>query len=565
MRELYFIEQRLQEVEKELGVSNYAGFLQESCQKVSNILATSSFYADVYQHSASGEQAKSLVNQLLGNSTESRFFIKGENVSSVRVFKEIFPATAIIIFDETFQHAKTLQEKFAFFALQYRFVLIINFTEPSTAQTFARSIKYPSQSQIVEATSLKDLSANDLLKQLIPENPFRNALQRYSYINSIQPLFPALDQVFATENKVIQTRKLLNGQNVQILRKDEQSANQSEMQNNIRQMIQKFGQDNEKILRSKYDELNKPITGKFSKVGIKQAENIQDFHKEDLAEKNEKVAITLHKEEVNAVLGTVSSTIQKEMDKDIIQLQVNLDDLLLKINGHLQAKGWQPIDKQAIEMALPQPSKVVSSYCYMSRNYSGELVKKGATEYFIALRDYIGVIMVATGLLAPLNMIATLGDEKESFFSFLKHLNVLIKFGTATICICLIIYGIFDLRRRIPLKRAEELKKEFTKARELLLSECKRIFNDSSRDWSSTLATWVREISQNLNQQIDKSFRQFQQEKQNQLNQDRVLQQRQQQSIDLIQKNIQNAERIKDAMATKFREFITETEKDLKR
>ncbi len=565
MRELSFIEQRLQEVEKELGVSNYAGFLQESRQKLSNILATSSFYADVYQHSAAGEQAKSLVKQLLGNSTESRFFVKDENISSVRVFKEILPATAIIIFDETFQQAKTLQEKFVFFAPQYRFVLIINFTEPSAAQTFARSIKYPSQSQIVEATSFKDLSANDLLKQLIPESAFRNALQSYSYINSIQPLFPVLDQVFAIENKVIQTRKLLNGQNVQILRKDEQSANQSEMQNIIRQMIQKFGQDNEKILRSKYDELNKPITGKFSKVGIKQAESIQDFHKEDLAEKNEKVAITLHKEEVNAILGTVSSTIQKEMDKDTIHLQTNLDDLILKINGHLQAKGWQPIDKQAIEMALPQPSKVVSSYCYMSRNFSGELVKKGATEYFIALRDYIGVIMVATGLLAPLNMIATLGDEKESFFSFLKHLNVLIKFGTATICICLIIYGIFDLRRRIPLKRAEELNKEFSKARELLLNECKRIFNDSSRDWSSTLATWVREISQNLNQQIDKSFRQFQHEKQNQLNQDRVLQQRQQQSIDLIQKNIQNAERIKDSMATKFREFITETEKDLKR
>lgn len=565
MRELSFIEQRLQEVEKELGVSNYAGFLQESRQKLNNILATSSFYADVYHHSASGEQAKSLVNQLLGNSTESRFFVKDENISSVRVFKEILPATAIIIFDETFQQAKTLQEKFVFFAPQYRFVLIINFTEPSTAQTFARSIKYPSQSQIVEATSLKDFSTNDLLKQLIPENTFRNALQRYSYINSVQPLFPALDQVFATENKVIQTRKLLNGQNVQILRKDEQSANQSEMQNTIRQMIQKFGQDNEKLLRGKYDELNKPMTGKFSKVGIKQAESIQDFHKEDLAEKNEKVAITLHKEEVNAILGTVSSTIQKEMDKDTTHLQANLDDLLLKINGHLQAKGWQTIDKQAIEMALPQPSKVVSSFCFMSRNFSGELVKKGATEYFIALRDYIGVIMVATGLLAPLNMIATLGDEKESFFSFLKHLNVLIKFGTATICLCLIIYGIFDLQRRIPLKRDEELKKELSKARELLLSECKRIFNDSSRDWSSALATWVREISQNLNQQIDKSFRQFQLEKQNQLNQDRVLQQRQQQSIDLIQKNIQNAERIKDAMATKFREFITETEKDLKR
>lgn len=564
MRELYFIEQRLKEVEKELGVSNYAGFLQESRQKVSNILATSNFFADMYQHSAAGEQAKSFV-KLLDNSTECRFFIKDENSATHRIFKELLPATALIIFDETFHQAKALQELFAFFAPQYRFVLIINFTEPNVAQTFARSIKYPSQCQIIEPTSLKDLSANDLLEQLIPESAFRNALQRYSCINSIQPLFPALDQVFATENKVIQTRKLLNGQNVQILRKDEQSANQSEMQNTIRQMIQKFGQDNEKLLRSKYDELSKPITGKFSKVGIKQAESIQDFHKEDLAEKNEKVAITLHKEEMNAILGTVSITIQKEMDKDITQLQANLDDLLLKINGHLQAKGWQPIDKQAIEMALPQPSKVVSSYCYMSRNYSGELVKKGATEYFIALRDYIGVIMVATGLLAPLNMIATLGDEKESFFSFLKHLNVLIKFGTATICICLIIYGIFDLRKRIPLKRAEELKKELTKARELILNECKRIFNDSSRDWSSALATWGREISQNLNQQIDRSFRQFQQEKQQQLTNDRILQQRQQQSIDLIQKNIQNAERIKDAMATKFREFITETEKDLKR
>lgn len=566
MRELSFIEQRLQEVEKELGVSNYAGFLQESRQKISNILAKNSFYVDVYQHSASSKQAKSWVNQLIsGNNTVNHFFIKDENTATQRVFKEVLAATAFIIFDETFQQSQALQDKFAFFASQYRLVCIINFIEPDVAKNFSRSIKYPSQCQLVEATTLSDLPVNELIQQLIPEVAFRNALQRYSYINSVQPLFPALDQVFATENKVIQTRKLLNGQNVQILRKDEQSANQSEMQNTIRQMIQKFGQDSEKILRSKYDDLNKPITGKFSKVGIKQAESIQDFHKEDLAEKNEKVAVSLQKEQVSTILNTVSDTLLKEMDKDVAHLQTSLDDLFRNINGHLQAKGWQPLTKQDIEQMLPKSEKVVSSYCYMSRTFSGEIVKKGVTEYFIALRDYIGVIMVATGLLAPLNMIATLGDEKESFFSFLKHLNVIIKFSTATICICLIIYGIFDLRRRIPLKRAEELHKELTKARELLLNECRRIFNDSSRDWSGALATWVREISQHLNQQVDKSFKQFQQDKQYQLNQDRVVQQRQQQSIDLIQKNIQSAERIKDAMATKFREFITETEKELRR
>ena len=50
---------------------------------------------------------------------------------------------------------------------------------------------------------------------------------------------------------------------------------------------------------------------------------------------------------------------------------------------------------------------------------------------------------------------------------------------------------------------SERCKLEFEKAKEHLSIEGKRIFNELSRDWSSTLSLFIKDYTQNVQSEID--------------------------------------------------------------
>ena len=90
------------------------------------------------------------------------------------------------------------------------------------------------------------------------------------------------------------------------------------------------------------------------------------------------------------------------------------------------------------------------------------------------------------------------------------------------------------------------------------------MYSESTRDWTTNLTSWIRDVGQNINNAIDRNMKQSQSSKIQQMNQDKSQQQRLQQSIDNIQRNIQTAERIKDQLSIKFNEMVVETERDLR-
>jgi len=186
-------------------------------------------------------------------------------------------------------------------------------------------------------------------------------------------------------------------------------------------------------------------------------------------------------------------------------------------------------------------------------------MKRGIMEYFVALRDYTGVIMVATGLLAPLTIIANISES-----GFLKHLSNAVKLGMAGITIFLIFYGIYDLRKRIPKKRVEEYDREVFKAKELLLSEGKRMVSESARDWSGSISNWIRDASLLITNAAEKNLKESQMRKQAQLNKDKIQLQKQQQNLEQQSRNLQVAEKIKDGLVSKWREWSMEFDKVLR-
>ena len=111
---------------------------------------------------------------------------------------------------------------------------------------------------------------------------------------------------------------------------------------------------------------------------------------------------------------------------------------------------------------------------------------------------------------------------------------------------------------------SEEFEREIGKAKEVLLQESKRMFNDSSRDWTTNIANWIKDTTQNISLQIERNMKDLLTQRASQMNQEKIQQQKQQQSIDLLIRSIQSAEKVKDQMNTRYREMLTETEKDLK-
>lgn len=115
----------------------------------------------------------------------------------------------------------------------------------------------------------------------------------------------------------------------------------------------------------------------------------------------------------------------------------------------------------------------------------------------------------------------------------------------------MIIYGIFDLRTRIPRKRIEERERELKKVKENLMQEGRRIYADISRDWVAMIANYLKEFAQNITNEMDNILKNSAADKQLKLVNRKSEVQLSQQSIELKNKNILMAEKEFDMLFKK--------------
>ncbi|SJZ43826.1 hypothetical protein [Sediminibacterium ginsengisoli] len=560
MRELNYIAERFEDLMKELPVSGYAGFLDETKRKIKQLADKEAFYIDVFCSVNASSESRKLARQLEETSSNSiyRITVKHENNYSVRVFQDVFPTVGIILLDEEMQKADKLIQYFRRPDTTYRLQLVVNLLQDQNgARDFTRQFR--SKAVILTPENLEGKTTEDIIKTAIEDTASIDKMKKIAYLNSIKPVFSFLDEILSAENKSAQTRKLLHTQNTNITRKEEQSMNNSEVVSNLRQLIQKSAQELEKSYKLKYEDLNKPNTGQFSIITAQQCGKLEDFERKSLAEKSEKYETSIAEDFLNKFTGNIAASIRTELGKDEAFIKSSFEDLIAQINIQLKNKGIQPLKADTIYPPFPEKERTIQSFCYMNKTYSGEIIKKGAMEYFVALRDYTGLIMVVGGLLAPLSIVASASES-----GIFKHIATWVKASTAGISLLMIVYGIYDLRRRIPKKRIEEFERELGKAKDLLQQESKRMFNDSSRDWTSNISNWMRDTTQNINLQIERNIKDLQTQRTSQMNQEKNQLQKQQQSVEMLLRSIQSAERVKDQLNTRYREMVTEAEKDLK-
>jgi hypothetical protein len=563
MREIAFIADRFSDLIREIPVSSYSGFLEETRRRIKHISEQQDFHIDVFACNNASSESKNAVRTLqdAAQGTDFRVSLKTEQNFSVRIFENIFPGIGFVMLDEEMLQCNTLREHFRKSDSSYKVMFIVNLlgADDSKLRDFSRSFSHRTKTFTITPADLAGKNLKEILSAYIPEQTTLDKINRLAYLNSIKPAFSFLDEILSAENKAANTRKLLNTQNTNITRREEQSLNNNEFTSNIRQLIQKSASELEKSYKVKYEDLNKPNTGKFSTIAAERCNLLTDFERKSLAEKSEKYETTIAQSFLDDFTKAISSAIQKELGKDEAFIKSSYEELITQINIQLKSKGIQPLKAEAIYPPFPDKQRTIQSFCYMNKTYAGEVIKKGPMEYFVALRDYTGLIMVVGGLLAPLSIVASASDS-----GVFKNIANWVKGTTAGISLLMIVYGIYDLRRRIPKKRVEEFERELGKAKDILQQESKRMFNDSSRDWTGNISNWMRDTTQNINQQIERNMKDQQTQKSSQMNQEKVQQQKQQQSVELLLRGIQSAERVKDQMVTRYRDMVSEVEKDLK-
>lgn len=559
MRELNYIADRFDDLMKELPVSSYAGFLEETKKKIKQLADKDAFYVTVYRNTNASSESKKLAKKLEEESgSQYKILQKDETNYNIRILQDVFPSVGIILLDEEMQQSKELLQHFRRPDTSYRILIIINISnDPSIARDFNRQFR--SKTFVFAPADIEGKKLDEILAMVITDPASLEKLKKISYLNSVRPAFGFLDELLSAESKSANTRKLLNTQNTNITRKEEQSINNSDLVSNLRQLIQKSAQELEKSYKIKYEDLNKPNTGQFSKVAAERCQMLTDFERKSLAEKSEKYETSIAESFLENFTNAISGSIRSELGKDETFIKSSFEDLVKQINIQLKIKGIQTLNADQIYPPFPEKERTINSFCYLNKTYTGEVIKKGAMEYFVALRDYTGLIMVVGGLLAPLSIVASASES-----GIFKHIAIWVKASTAGISLLMIFYGVFDLRRRIPKKRQEEFERELGKAKELLQQESKRMFNDSSRDWTSNISGWIRDATQNINLQIEKNIKDLQLHKTSLMNQEKMQLQKQQQSVELLLRNVQTAERVKDQIQTRYREMVTDAEKDIK-
>lgn len=501
--------------------------------------------------------------------------IKGN--TSLRAFPHIPALNLIILFQNSIDFEEKiihiLNEKKAI----YKKVYLVNLDGQQLKKSFFEE-KLKLRGVAFFSTEVDNYQS--IAKQIVTEiSKEKNNYLSLAKSMLMSSVYEQLNGILKEEVKVAQAEKILLSQDTILLKKQEAGSNSMEVSNLSRQILVNQLQETEKGLKLKYEELNKPNYGVFStKIdSLLNSLDFDDFHRNDIASKYESIEVELKKEVLQSYFESVSKILNMEFAKDSQFIKDVSNNALISLNAGLKKLNFPQIDKKNLITPSINFNNIIEGNVFIQRPYKGEITKEGKNEYFIALRDYTGIIMVIVGLLMPINLaisgvdIFSDGSNKtnynqltlsqaQSFFDYFMVITIKTKKGvqfvSAIIAMIMIVYGVIDLRKRIPKKRLEEQEREIGKQKDNLKQEFKRVFNDSTRDWLAQVGNYFKELSQSISLEIDqitKSSNKNNQEKSNAERQQQVLNQ---QAIELKLRNLINSERTLETLTRSNTEQI---------
>ena len=433
----------------------------------------------------------------------------------------------------------------------------------------------------LEQVNASEQIEGEALKWLeqLHQNPAGPLLMQHAALTALEQIALLNRDNIAQESRLVTLRKALQTQLGNAAKMEESSFNASDLNSQLRSKIQGGFSELEKNIKQRWEDMNKPQTGEFFKLSQQYADALEKLEVLENLEKSEKVTLRPDPEFEAEICNKVQSDLLRHFEYDARSIQNGLDKMGTEINQLLKSSQIAPIEPSDVRRRF-QFQKIVDSFANFTKSYQGEMTKPGFTEYFVALREYTSLISTVVGLLMPIvigiggfevvdefvlkqkeqqtmEKLATPTDQTQMLspakqpsrweaMSFSQKLRTVVYTLSAVISIGMLVFGLYTLSQRIPQMRAEAQLREMRKARESLMSESRRMFSESSREWTSLLSNFYREQSGTVQTTVEKNLKDFQQIRDKKLTESRNQVQRQAQGIDLIQKKLSGVDRVKD-------------------
>jgi len=379
------------------------------------------------------------------------------------------------------------------------------------------------------STKLIECSLNDNVTNEMYHTSFSGLLannnsktfKEYSIIEYINYVSTILKCSIEQEAENMNAKKFIFQQQINLLQPSTNNSTHSEWLQGIKTQIAKYFTDYEKGVRTKMEDMARPQTGILWNEFEDEVNTLDTLEKIDKAKMTE---VHIPKEFESNFMETIYKRIYGYFSNDLKSLSDLYKEIANNIEAELKRKGIIILPYNFNYLTDRSITKILDSTVRIDRPYKNETPRKGAYEYFMAVRRYQIVFIM---------LFSTFSVAVGTFARNNPHIWV------PAIFLLLAIGGFF-VWKSVTEERADTANKELERAKESLKTEYKRILSESQREWNAILSEHQKEQLSFLINSLDTQIKDFFVKKATLQNEQKKLVSRQIQGVDLKQKIIQD-------------------------
>ena len=329
-------------IQKEIGISNHSSFFEFISNGLDTILADNLCPIDVFiSAELSSHQLKNI--EQLNQSKKFKFNIY-QNRASVfcNKFENLHSTIAFLIVGSSYDD-DVINNFLILRAQTYKYIFVINLSGPVLENPFENCSNEHIKLQIVD--DVKDIGniADYLISKFT--NQELEAIKESSILKTLEPIIIYSGEIVKSETQLLQTRKLILSQESNNARKNDSINNLSDLNNTLRQLVQKNLIELERSFKTKYEELNKNKTGVFSNTlsNILDGFQFENIEKVNLAGKTETIETKINDRFLDNFQKKITQVFKLEAEKDVEYINKVVEASFEKINNNLKQKNIEKI------------------------------------------------------------------------------------------------------------------------------------------------------------------------------------------------------------------------------
>ena len=394
--------------------------------------------------------------------------------------------------------------------------LIISLSTENDVKKLPLQIAYI---KLIESTlneHLTNETFNSFLNGLLANNNseiFKESsiIEYIAYINKI------LKHSIEQEEENINSKKFIFQQQISLLQQTTNNTTTEWLQG-LKAQVGKYFTDYEKGVKTKIEDITRPQTGLLWNEFEDRVNSLDKLDKIDKAKMTE---VRISKEFEVDFLGTIYKRLYSYFSNDLKSLSDLYKEISSNVETELKQIGITLLPYYFNHLTDKAITKILDSSVRIDRPYKNETPRKGAYEYFMAVRRYQIVFIM---------LFSTFGVALASFKQYMIPVTIV-----------LLAIGGYFVWKSVTEEREDTAAKELERAKESLRTEYKRILSESQREWMTTLSDHQKEQVTHLVNSLEKQTKDFSAKKATLQSEQKKLVSRQAQGVDLKQKVIQES------------------------